>query len=199
MNPTATRSRFLTSGIYPTGGAKFVGVLITDGEGRYLVADGATGVRLVCGPVGQHQACRDAAWAVAGDQAGLEVLAAELLVATWLPDLCDQEDALAGNGQEWQIWSVLACGRPPPHHDRDFRWMTGKDLQRLVDRAVMSDSGDSGGKLAAERGITPEWIGLLERLLVITMPVATETVCGLADSAPARPVLPSFGAPSKRS
>lgn len=197
---------------------RFVGVLITDGEGRYLISDRATGVGLVCGHVGQHQAYRDAARAVAGGHTGLEVLTVHLLAASWSPDPCRQGPGQADIGQQWQIWGVLACRYPPPREASNVRWVSGRDLRHLAARTVLYHSGDiSDAEFAADPGIAPEWVGVLERLLVITVPPGNLEPARAAAPAPGqrplpqrlpaehadlhrhdpcRPSIPSFGPPT---
>jgi hypothetical protein len=149
---------------------RFAGVLITDGEGRYLVSGSPSGIAPVCGHVDQHRTHLDAARALILDQAGVSVLAMSLVASGWSADSCRRKPGPAGGGHQWEIWGALACRCPPPREASCTRWADGREMRALAARTVRYASGDiSGDEFAAEPGIAPMWMGWLNQLLVITV------------------------------
>lgn len=185
-----------------------VGVLITDGDGRYLMFDRNTppaGCAPCAGHVfDEHASYTDAARAEVAEELGLRAgHLTPLPAGGWRDNRCNRGPGPLGTGHQWRIYQAEVSGQlnPSPRETRNTRWLTLREIQRLADRTAAHAHGRiSAGEFAAAPGIEPVWVAFLADLHLITMdPGDLEAIERVArDGADPRPVPRRGGSPGAR-
>jgi len=140
-----------------------VGVIITDGQGRYLVFDRHTfppGVAACAGHVDEHGTDEDAARSEALEEVGLVVDLLVPLAAGWRDNPCRRLPGPKGTGHDWVVFMATAHGTlaPSPRETRNARWVTRPQLQALFTRTLaLAANTISLAEFENLPGLEPSW------------------------------------------
>lgn len=157
-----------------------VGVMIHDGDGRWLLFERAAfpvGIAPCAGHVfDEHRDYRDAACAEVEEELGLTVKRLYSAgVGGWRPNRCRREPGPRGTGHMWNVYTAEVSGelRPSPRETRGVHWLDEQDMQRLAGRTASYARGEiSHAVFSAAPGIEPVWVTFLVALGMITMHVS---------------------------
>jgi 8-oxo-dGTP pyrophosphatase MutT (NUDIX family) len=140
-----------------------VGVIITDGQGRYLVFDRNTyppGVAACAGHVDDHGIDEDAARSEVLEEVGLVIDLLVLLATGWRDNPCRRMPGPKGRGHEWAVFVATAHGTlsPSPRETRNPRWVTRLQLQALFARTLaLATDAISLAEFEDLPGLEPSW------------------------------------------
>lgn len=140
-----------------------VGVIISDGEGRYLVFDRATypsGSAGCAGHVDDHGTEYDAARAEVYEETGLDVPVLAPLVRCWRDNPCRRPSGSREQGHGWAVYTTTAHGtlRPSQRETRNIRWLTHRELQTRYARTLaLAKDSVSWTAFDADPGLEPVW------------------------------------------
>ena len=159
-----------------------VGVIITDGHGKYLLFDRATfppGTAPVAGHVDDHGSYEAAAFAEVREETGLEVRTLRLVTGGWRDNKCRRAPGPKGTGHQWQVYEATVTGdlRPSLRETRNARWLPRVALQALTVQTSWHARG-----LRSTPGIEPVWVQWLidAGLGVVLHPTALADIDRLA-------------------
>lgn len=145
-----------------------VGVLITDGSGRYLAFDRATepvGVAFPCGHALPGEDWLVAACREVSEEVGLIVEQATVHAVRWLRNRCRRAPGPLGVGHNWTVYRAVShTGEVVinPAEVSNPRWLTVGQLQLLADRTVAYAHGRLSEQAWRERpGLEPAWVAVL--------------------------------------
>lgn len=164
-----------------------VGVLITDGVGRYLMFDRATpppGTAPAAGHVDQHGSWLDAAREEVAEELGLEVVRLDLVAGGWRANRCRRRPGPRGVGHDWRVYAATTAGElaPSTWETRNCRWLSPEQIAWASARTVAYANGRiTDADFAARPGIEPVWLDWLVRAGAVQVdPAALTAVDRLA-------------------
>ena len=140
-----------------------VGVIITDGQGRYLVFDRNTfppGVAACAGHVDDHGTDENAARSEVLEEVGLVVDQLAPLAAGWRDNPCRRLPGPKGVGHDWVVYTATTHGAlsPSPRETRNVRWVTRPQLQVLFARTLaLAANTISLAEFEDVPGLEPSW------------------------------------------
>jgi 8-oxo-dGTP pyrophosphatase MutT (NUDIX family) len=140
-----------------------VGVIITDGQGRYLVFDRNTfppGAAACAGHVDDHGTDEDAARNEVLEEVGLVVDLLVPLASGWRDNPCRRLPGPKGVGHDWTVYIATAHGAlvPSPRETRNARWVTRPQLQILFARTLdLAVNTISLAEFENLPGLEPSW------------------------------------------
>lgn len=170
-----------------------VGVLISDGAGRWLVFDRNTppaGVAPAAGHVDDHGGWEAAAVAEVREELGLNITSLREIAHGWRDNACRRSAGGRGTGHSWKIYLAEVTGElaPSQRETRNARWLTTAELQELAGRtAAYAAGGMSAAQFAAAPGIEPVWVRWLADAQVIRV---THADAAATERLAAQPVTP---------
>lgn len=145
-----------------------VGVLITDGSGRYLAFDRVTepvGVAFPCGHARPGEDWLVAACREVSEEVGLIVEQATVHAVRWLRNRCRRPAGPIGIGHNWTVYRAVAITGEVainPAEVSNPRWLTVGQLQQLADRTVAYANGLLGEQEWRQQpGLEPAWVAVL--------------------------------------
>jgi 8-oxo-dGTP pyrophosphatase MutT (NUDIX family) len=144
-----------------------VGVLITDGEDRWLMFERATppvGVAPAAGHVDGHGSPERAAAVEVSEELGLTIGQLTYVDGGWRGNRCRRVAGPQGPGHLWTVYLARADGTPTPsaREVRRPHWFSRPELQRLASRTHAYARGHlTAAEFAAEPGVEPVWMRFL--------------------------------------
>jgi ADP-ribose pyrophosphatase YjhB (NUDIX family) len=166
-----------------------VGVVVTDGCGRYLLFDRNTfppGAAPPAGHVDDHGSYAEAGYAEVSKETGLTVTALEHVGGGWRGNRCRRAPGPQGTGHMWRIFLARATGElaPSPRETRNARWLDQPAIQALAARTVAYASGlVTTREWAADPGLEPVWVRWLADIGIIPRPAGHEDAIELLTQA----------------
>lgn len=140
-----------------------VGVIITDGQGQYLVFDRNTfppGVAACAGHVDDYGTDEDAARSEVFEEVGLVVDLLVPLATGWRDNPCRRLPGPKGRGHEWAVYVATANGSlsPSSRETRNARWVTRSQLQALFALTLaLATDAISLAEFEDLSGLEPSW------------------------------------------